>query len=305
MTFSPAKPALAGLAAAVAMAAPAVASTVGFSLTADGQTLVRFDASSPSAATTIAITGDAARIDAVDFRPATGDLIAFDAAANQYFILDPATGATTRIDDGAAAGVIPSGALDIDWNPTIDRMRLVTAADENVVFNPETGGTTRVTDLFFADGDVNANVDPSIVGNAYTNSFDGATTTIQYVLDEETESLGVLNNNAGDISTVGRLTLDGEEIFFGDDAGFDILSNENLSTNVAFALLFTSGATSLFSVDLTSGALERLGDFAASLGDLRGLAVLDVAEVPLPAALPIFLAGLAGLGVARRRKRAS
>lgn len=294
--------AIASLAVAATLVGGAEAALTGFALTSNGQQIVAFDPGNPAGATTLSVTGDASRLDAFDFRPATGELIGFDSATDRYFVIDTSTGATTRIDDGAAVVVPQSNVLDVDWNPTIDRMRLVTGANDNVVFNPTNGATTQVTDLFYGVGDVSEGVDPTIVGNAYTNSFAGAGATVQYVLDAATDSLGALANNAGAISTIAPLTLGGSSFFFGTNGGFDIFSGGG--GEVAYALLFGGGLTSLFTLDVATGGLTKLGDFSANLGGLKGLAITDINEVPLPAALPMFAMALGGLSMAARRRKA-
>ncbi|MEQ8934493.1 MAG: DUF4394 domain-containing protein [Amphiplicatus sp.] len=284
-------------------AAPANAALTGYSLNASGTQLIYFDPTNVGGAATIAISGDATRLDALDFRPANGDLVAYDSATDRYFTVNPLTGATTEISDNMVVPTQQSNVLDVDWNPTIDRMRLVTGQDDNIVFNPNDGSTTAVTDLFYAAGDVNEGANPTIVGNGYTNSFAGAVSTIQYVLDAGTDSLGILANNAGSITTVGQTTLNGQNFFFGTNGGLDIVYDNATQTNVAYAALFGGGLTSLFIVDLATGGLSKVGDFAGALGNIKGLTFADINEVPLPAALPLFLLGAGGLAFARRNRR--
>ncbi len=57
----------------------------------------------------------------------------------------------------------------------------------------------------------------------------------------------------------------------------------------------------LFVIDVTSGLGTFVGLNGAALID--GLAWVSDAAIPLPAALPLFLAGAAGLGFARKRRR--
>ena len=297
--------ALAALPITIAAAQSAEAAHVGLTLNSSGDTIVKFDITDPTATSTIAISGDATRLDAFDFRPETGQLIGFDSATDRFFIVDANTGNTTEIVDPDPEAIQQSNNNDVDWNPTIDRMRLVTAQDNNVVFNPNNGATTAVTDLFYASGDANDGENPAVIGNAYTNSFDGAMSTTQYVLDAATDSLGILANNAGEITTVGQTTLNGSNYFFGTNGGFDIFFDSDTQTNTAYAVLFGQGLTSLFLVDIATGGLTKVGDFDLALGNLKGLAVGVVSDIPLPAALPLFLLGAAGLGFKSRRRKKS
>lgn len=59
--------------------------------------------------------------------------------------------------------------------------------------------------------------------------------------------------------------------------------------------LFLAAGTHLFSINVLPGSLSSGGAW---------LNFSAVSDVPLPAALPLFLVGLAGFGVARRKKKA-
>jgi hypothetical protein len=149
---------------------------------ADGGTkLMVFDLSDLSSFTTVELSGDAASLTSLDFRPATGDLLGYDDATDSYFTVDVMTGASTLVSS-ALVTLTDTINGDIDWNPTIDRMRTVTETDQNIVFNPDTGDASNAatTPLFYAVGDMNEGVDPMVTGNAYTNSVAGAVTTQQF-----------------------------------------------------------------------------------------------------------------------------
>ncbi len=51
-------------------------------------------------------------------------------------------------------------------------------------------------------------------------------------------------------------------------------------------------------------SLDNGQTVTANTGEFAGVTYTNVSEVPLPAALPLFLAGLAGLGFARRKRAA-
>lgn len=297
------------LAAGAAIAAFAFASQAsaaaltGFTLGGDGSSLIRFDPADPGSTVSIALNGAGVRLDAIDFRPATGELFGYDARLEAYFLVNPKTGALRRVDNGMVSPA--SGQVDLDWNPTIDRQRTVSSSRDNIVFNPDTGATTRAVDLFYVPGDVNAGATPFVVGNAYTNSFAanfGGMTT-QFVIDAGTDSLATLANNLGELRTVAALSFDGMPFTLSDNAGFDIVFDTATSTNIAYVLASVDGVADLFTLDLMTGMLTTApGTFAAGLGRLSGLAFGVVDEVPLPAAAPLFLGGLAAAGLWRRAR---
>ncbi len=298
---------LAGAAvASLAAATPAAAAVLaGFTLASDGSSLVRFDPTNVGSTISIALNGAGVRLDAIDFRPATGDLIGYDSRLEAYFLVNPKTGRLTRLDDGM---VSPTGgaSVDIDWNPTIDRQRTVSSNRDNIVFNPVTGSTTRAVDLFYVAGDANAATSPFVVGNAYTNSFAAnfGGTTVQYVLDARTNTLATLANNLGELRTVAGLSFNGAPFTLTESSGFDILFDAATSTNIAYVLGQSGGLSDLFTLDLATGVLSSApGTFAGGLGRLSSLAFGVVDEIPIPAAAPLFLGAVAGAAFWRRARR--
>lgn len=291
--------------ASLISATPAAAAVLtGFTLASDGSSLVRFDPANIGATTAIALSGDGVRLDAIDFRPATGELIGYDARLEAYFLVNPKTGGLKRIDDGLVSPT-SGAAVDIDWNPTIDRQRAVTSNRDNVVFNPVTGATTRAVDLFYVAGDPNAASNPFVVGNAYTNSFAAnfGGTTVQYVLDARTNTLATLANNLGELRTVAGLSFNGAPFTLTEGAGFDIFFDTATSTNIALVLANNGGLSDLFTLNLATGALDTAaGTFASSLGRLSGLTFGVVDEIPLPAAAPLFFGAVAGAALWRRAR---
>ncbi|MGB3553889.1 MAG: DUF4394 domain-containing protein, partial [Jannaschia sp.] len=83
--------------------------------------------------------------------------------------------------------------------------------------------------------------------------------------------LVTLANNAGELATVGLLTVDGEAVDVIDAGGFDIVS-EAEGSDLAYAILQIDGedTAGLYLVDLGSGALTSLGDLG--MGGFTGFA---------------------------------
>lgn len=280
----------------LALSSQASGSIVGYALGENGNSLVSFNLNNPSATNSIQIGDGNQQISAIDFRPATGDLIAYSNASNSYFTLNTNNGVLSAFDAMLADDPTDTNTLDIDWNPTIDRMRLVSQTDSNIVFNPENGATTAVNELFYAAGDTNEGLNPSIVANGYTNSFAGnlGGTTVQYAIDSDTDSLVTLANNAGTLSTVGELGFD-----IGDMAGLDIFSgpiNGVGGQNIAYALLNVADVSGLYTIDLNLGQASFIGN----IGSGQMLNGLAITSVPAPAAIFLLLPGV--LFLMRRSK---
>lgn len=271
--------------------------------------LVRFNSATPGTVTNVAVTGLAAgeTLVGIDFRPATGQLfgLAVNPAADTgtVVILDPQTGAATPVGTPGSVALVdaagnpvdlPATGYGVDFNPTVDRFRVVTSSGLNFRINPVTGAAVD-GDIGQAAGSVpGVNPDGAIKGGttsvdatAYTNSFapgSGTAVTTQYTLDSATDKLYIQNPpNSGTQTTPLSITLNGSPLDFTAVNGFDIPSGVKVATsNTAatgqgFAALTVGGTTGLYKIDLGTGAAT----FAGAIGSgTTGLAGLTVAEAP-------------------------
>ncbi len=302
-------------AALVACAAPAMAATLGsnsvvYALGGEGRTLVTLAAPGLSMPAGLALDfgGPQLSLDAITYRPKTRELYGYDNETDTVFLVNPMTGKATAV--ATQAGLTGNDDLDFDFNNVIDAARIVTAEEENRVFFPNNmpPGFISATDLFYGPGDANAGNNPNIVANAYTNAVPDAMTTVQYVIDSDWDIVATLANNAGTLTTVGALFLDGMAFDVTEDIGFDILSFSD-GDNTAYALLTgrVGGTQAIYEVPLMADALGRINltqvmALNRDFGTLQSLAVAP-APIPVPAALPLLAAGLAALGLAARRRR--
>ncbi len=194
--------------------------TLACGLTASAQTvfglsennLIRFNANLPFhilQRTPITGVNAAEKIMGLDFRPATGELyaLAYQSATGmaRLYTINTGTGAATAI--GAAPAMLKAGIakLSMDFNPTVDRVRVVGGDGSNYRMHPVTG-VLAATDqnLAYATTDVNAGKTPSVGAVAYTNSFAGATTTTLYDYDELLNTLCTqIPPNNGTLNTIG------------------------------------------------------------------------------------------------------
>ena len=217
------------------------------------------NSNTPQAITTITGVDTQAgeRIVSIDFRPATGQLYGVS-NQSRIFVINTATAIARPLTTTAFSPAISGDVVSIDFNPTVDRIRLVTNTGLNLRLNPETGAAVTPT-----DGNINGVAGATIAGVAYTNNRAGVTTTTLYDIDPATDRLYIQNPpNNGTLVDVGPLGLN-----ITGAAGFDIAPNDNTQGLVAVTF---NGASELQSINLTTGRLQKLGNLP---GTIIGLAI--------------------------------
>lgn len=269
-------------------AAPAGATLV-YGVT-DTDRLVAFDTAAPATAvSSVAITGlgGGESVAALDFRPATLQLYALGGSGRLYE-LDTVTGAATAVGEPLALDGGPE--YDIDFNPRLDRLRVVSEGGLNLRADPNLGGPDATTDgaLAYAAGDPNAGEAPGVVGAAYTNSrpasaeFPSVPATELFGIDSVKDVL-VLQAppNPGRLNTVGPLGVD-----VGDVAGFDIVTSAD-GVDAGYAALRPQGRPPrLYAIDTATGAATDLGPLPS------GHAVRDISVAP---DVPVFAVLVSGV----------
>ncbi len=237
--------------------------------------LLTFDTDAPAAITrSVEITGleDSESILAIDYRPATGGLYGLGSGSRLYAI-DGATGAATQIGSDFAVA-LAGDSFDLDFNPAVDRIRVVSNADQNLRLNPDTGavvdfdaataGVQTDGPLAYAAGDSSAGADPVIVAAAYDNNVFAAAMPTLYALDSAFNTLVEIGSdggvptspNTGQLNTVGALGVD-----IGKRSGLDIRTTGSASTDTGFAVLQVVGQNSpqLYTINLDTGAATLVG----------------------------------------------
>ncbi len=292
----------------VATAATLPQNAIAYSLGDGGRTLVTVASPAGGAVSGVGLTfagGFDVTLDGIAYRPKTRQLYGYDNAGATMYAIDVATGAATAVV--TEPGVTTTDALGLDFNNVLDAARIVTAADENVVFFPNKVPPTLEpkTPLFYGMGDANEGKDAIVAMNAYTNAVPNPTSTLQYAIDSNLDTLTTLANNAGTLTTVGDLFFGGNPFDVDTMGGFDILSFFS-GDNSAYALLTGSAGQSIYSVPLIADMQGRINlEFVANAG--QGFGALNsfaVAPVPVPPAFGLMVLALGGLGFLRRRKAA-
>jgi len=195
------------------------------------------------------------KILAIDFRPATGQLYGVSNQSRIY-IINHISGRATAVGATPFSPAISGSAVGFDFNPTVDRIRLVTDAKQNLRLHPETGAVAAT------DGMINPG-NPSVVAVAYTNSFSGTSTTTLYDIDVASNSLYKQNPpNNGTLELVGSLGVEASA-----EGGFDISPDNSLALAVLFGRGDEDGGSEespgnkfrFYTINLQTGEAENAG----------------------------------------------
>lgn len=228
----------------------------------EGNRLDKFSTSNPETVISSAnITGLQAgeKILGIDFRPATGQLYGLGSNSRLYTI-NPSTGVATFV---AALTTVPMGSttavplslegtsFGFDFNPVVDRIRIVSNTGQNLRANPITG-------LTLVDGRINPQP-ASVNGVAYDNNDnDPATGTELYALDILTDQEFEIKppNNGTLVEPLDiKLKIEG-------DGGFDIAPrNANVTTDIGLAIYEVNKKSTLFRIDVETGETKILAKY--------------------------------------------
>jgi len=237
--------------------------------------LIQFNAGQPQKIlSSKTVTGLAAqeKLLGIDYRVAKGQLFAVG-AGGQLYRIDTQTGGASAI--GTPSTLPKDGATEwgIDFNPTVDRIRVVNNAGFNLRLHPDTGavvdGNADLAGVQF-DGrlsydatDANAGKAPGIVAAGYTYNKDNEKITTNYALDGK---LGLLvhqgtkegvqpmvSPNSGRLYTVGSLGIGSFE-----QATLDISD----VSNAAYSAVSSAGKSNWYKIDLVSGRATLIGTVA-------------------------------------------
>ncbi|WP_143961096.1 DUF4394 domain-containing protein [Litoribacter populi] len=208
------------------------------------------DLSSPMNTVMISGLEEGDEIVSIDYRPATGQLYGLGASSRLY-IINENSGEATALGEGPFSPMLEGENASLDFNPTVDRIRVVTNSGQNLRLHPELG--TVVAE----DGDISGGDSPMIGAVAYTNSMAGASETELFDIDFSSNKLYVQDPpNDGGLREVGELGVD-----FNGIGNFDI-SPDN---SAALAVVYNEQRNNLYTINLTTGAAQNVGDFSHSV----------------------------------------
>jgi Domain of unknown function (DUF4394) len=236
-------------------------------LTRDG-VLVCFEANQPRGADVIGrIRGlqTDTKLVGIDFRPATGSLYGLGDAGGVYVI----NAANARANLRARLNVALEGTrFGVDFNPTVDRLRIVSNTGQNLRANVDDGTTLEDGDLNYL-GPPPVNPALGVTAVAYTNNDASPNTaTTLFDIDTSLDQVAIqAPPNAGVLNPTGKLMADAP-----NNVGFDIystvVSNGWTANNKAFASFGGPRGGTFYTVSVLTGRVTAVGRFALPVVDI-------------------------------------
>ncbi|MBL8516362.1 MAG: DUF4394 domain-containing protein [Betaproteobacteria bacterium] len=255
-----------------------------------GNQLITFNAGQPAKILSKkALTGlqPGEEIAGIDFRVAKGVLYALGktGTVGRLYTIDVASGKAAMVGSGPFAVALEGDEFGFDFNPTVDRIRLVSNTGLNTRLHPDTGAAVDAnpnaeglqTDgrLAYANSDPNAGKTPAVMAAGYTYNKQNDKITTNFAVDGKLDMLVMqgskegattpVSPNTGQLFTVGRIGA-------GESArvSFDISD----VSNTAFGAFTKAGASStrFYLVNLENGA----GTFQGTIGGgevVKGIAI--------------------------------
>lgn len=276
--------------------------------------LISFDSGSPGAITnTASITGLLAgdTLVGIDRRPSLGPnngvlygVAVNSSGAGRLYTLNTLTGAATAgaalaanpadMDDPFPFTTVMGSAFGVDFNPTVDLLRVTSDTGQNLRINVDNGLTQLDGPLAYQAGDLSEGTIPVVVAVAYANSRGGAMTTMLRGVDtgKDPDLLTVFASANGGVLT----TSTGLGVNSNSETSYDI---SGLS-GVPFFSFTTNGTSSLYAGG--PSGLSLLGEIGDGV-PVRGIAANVGAPIPEPSTILLSAAGIVALVVFRRRRQ--
>ena len=250
---------LGGALAASASTAADAAMLIG--LTSDNQ-LLRIDTETRRASAPVRVSGAAGKLVGIDVRPADGRLYGLT-DSGQIVTVDSMTGSATKVSQ-LNERFEGGGRAVVDFNPAVDRLRVMGMNGANLRVNVQTGEVAKDGQLKYAAGTPWAETAPRVVAGAYTNSAPGAQQTMLLTIDSLTRTLNLqAPPNDGVQQPRGEVTRS-----LPAGVAFDILADGQGNNRGS---LLAEGM--LHDVDLQSGRAMAIGAVSGLPG---GAEVIDI-----------------------------
>jgi len=234
--------------------------------------LIQFNAGQPQkilSSKALAGLAEDERILGIDYRVARGQLYALG-ASGQLYRINTALAQVSLVGTPSALPSYGANEWGFDFNPTVDRIRVVNNVGFNLRLHPDTGaivdgnpeqpGMQMDGRLAYDSKDANSGRTPAIVAVGYTYNKSDDKLTTNYALDGKLGALVHLGSkegaapavspNTGRLYTVGSLGIGSFE-----HATLDISD----VSNTAYAAITQELRTRWYRIDLASGRATLIG----------------------------------------------
>lgn len=224
---------------------------VAYAVSASDNQMLIFNPAAAGTAVAKPITGISAgeKILGIDFRPLNGQLYALGSTSRLYTI-NASSGAATAVGTASFATPLMGTHFGFDFNPVVDRIRVVSDAGQNLRLHPDLGTVAAV------DGMLNPGT-PMVTAAAYANNFAGTTATTLFDIDVAADKLLIqAPPNDGTLTEVGLLGVNVDAA-----NGFDIGG----ASGKAYAVLTSGGTTKIYTINTGTGAAMPLSNFSTTV----------------------------------------
>lgn len=240
-----------------------------FAIVGDGTLMATFTTDRPQVLDwvreVVGLDGDQFLI-GIDFRVHDGLMYGVGSSGGVYTIKTPPDTEDVEVTKVSQLGVALYGTnFGVDFNPAVDRLRVVSDNGQNLRHDLGTGTTVEDTVLTTppATGPTRG-----VTAAAYTNDDrDPTTATTLFDLNTTTDQVVIqAPANNGTLSPTGSLGVDA-----GANAGFDIysdLTNGKTTSVTGFAALKVGTSAMFYTVNLFTGATTSVGKFPLSVTDV-------------------------------------
>ena len=245
-----------------------------FAVTASNQ-LIRFNAGQPQKILgSKPLTGLAPKeqLLGIDYRVAKGQLYALG-ASGQLYRINTGDGSASTI--GSPVALPREGATEwgVDFNPTVDRIRIVNDAGFNLRLHPDTGaivdgnpdleGVQLDGRLAYDSADANAGKAPGIVAAGYTYNKDNEKITTNYAIDGK---LGLLVHQGSKEGVQPMVSPNSGRLYTVGSLGIGSFAHATLDisdvSNAAYSAISDGRVSRWYRVDLASGRATLIGTIA-------------------------------------------
>ncbi|MES3040335.1 MAG: DUF4394 domain-containing protein [Pseudomonadota bacterium] len=178
----------------------------------------------------------------IDYRNSEGQLYALtrtilgSTVTARIVTIAPASGALARVSTLTGVTLSASDTYSIDFNPAVDRLRIISSSGRNIKVNVLTGAASM-------DSDINPVI--AQTGVAYTDTFTAGSTagrtTLLFGLDSATDKIYTINPSSGALSAGVTLGIDTTKI-----SGFDI---DPSAQRGGVAILTVAGQAQVYTIN--------------------------------------------------------